>query len=78
MGWEKHRRNVIRGYTVYYKLVKIILYECILYDICIQYFHFVNECRLAFCNLQKMSILMPNYSRLTSGSVSVIYGKLIK
>ena len=26
------------------KLVKILVYECILYDICIHDFHLVNEC----------------------------------
>ena len=33
------------------KLIKIFvgLYECILYDICLQDFHLVNECRLVFC-----------------------------
>ena len=28
------------------KLVKILVYECMLYDICIQDFHLVNGCRL--------------------------------
>ena len=31
------------------KLVKILVCECISYDICIQDFHLVNECRLVFC-----------------------------
>ena len=52
--------------------------------ICIQYFHLVNGCRLVFFkyheiyNLQKMPILMPNFSRLISGSLSRINENFIE
>ena len=48
-GRAQRRRDIILGYTVQYNFVKIILYECILHNICIQDCHFLNECRLVFC-----------------------------
>ena len=41
--------GVIRGYTVQYKFVNIISYECILHNIITQDCHFVNDYRQVFC-----------------------------
>ena len=43
------KNGVIHGYTVQYKFVNIISYECILHKITIQDCHLVNGCRQVFC-----------------------------